>query len=76
MTCFVGLFRTCNWSSSRAISLCILLIFGGFHKFQRKEHMSIEGGQSEKMVGERCRKEPVGDFEKWRSREKVWEKLE
>jgi len=27
------------------------------------------------MVGERCRKEPVGDFEKW-SREKVWEKLQ
>ena len=38
--------------------------------------MRIEGVQSAEMVGKRCRKEPVGDFEKWRSREKVWEKLE
>ena len=38
--------------------------------------MSIEGVQSAEMVGKRCRKELVGDFEKWRSREKVWEKLE
>ncbi len=28
------------------------------------------------MVGERCKKEPVGDFEKWITREKVWEKLD
>ena len=28
------------------------------------------------MVGERIRKEPVGDVEKWRNMGKVWEKLE
>ena len=28
------------------------------------------------MVGERYRKESVGDFEKWRNREKMWEKIE
>ena len=38
--------------------------------------MSREGAHCAEMVGERCRKEPAGDFEKWRSREKVWEKLE
>ena len=38
--------------------------------------MSIEGMQSAKMVGKSCRKEPAGDLEKWRSRKKVWEKLE
>ena len=38
--------------------------------------MRIEGVQSAEMVGERCRKEPVGEIEKWRIREKVWEKLE
>ena len=38
--------------------------------------MSIEGGKSVEMIGERCKKEPTGDFEKWRSREKVWKKLE
>ena len=38
--------------------------------------MRIEGVQNAEMVGERCRKEPVGDFDKWSSREKVWEKLE
>ena len=38
--------------------------------------MIIEGVQSAEMVGERCRKESVGEIEKWRSREKVWEKLE
>ena len=38
--------------------------------------MSKEGVQCVDVVGERCRKESVGDFEKWRSREKVWEKLE
>ena len=32
--------------------------------------------QSVDMVGEMCRKETVGDMEKWRSRDKVWEKLE
>ena len=39
------------------------------------EHMSREGAYCAEMVGERCRKESAGDFEKWRSREKVWEKL-
>ena len=38
--------------------------------------MSIKGVQCVEMVGKRCRKESVGAFEKWRSREKVWEKLE
>ena len=38
--------------------------------------MRIEGLQSVDMVGKRCRKELMGEFEKWRSREKVWEKLE
>ena len=38
--------------------------------------MRVEGVQSDDMVGERCRKEVVGEIEKWRSREKVWEKLE
>ena len=37
--------------------------------------MSKEGVHYTEMVGERCRKEQVGDFKKWRSREKVWEKL-
>ena len=43
---------------------------------QSVEHMSRKGVHCAEMVGERCRKEPAGDFEKWRSREKVWEKLE
>ena len=28
------------------------------------------------MVGEHCRKEPVGEAEKWRSGGKVWDKME
>ena len=39
-------------------------------------HMRIKVVQSAEMVGKRCRKEPMGEIEKWRSREKVWEKLE
>ena len=38
--------------------------------------MRIVGVDSAKMVGERCRKESVGEVEKWRSRGKVWDKLE
>lgn len=38
--------------------------------------MRIVGVQSAKMVGKRCIKESVGKMEKWRSRDKVWEKLE
>ena len=66
----------CNRSNSRIFLLCILLILGGFQQLQSTELMRIEGEQSVDMVGERCKKELVGDFEKWRIREKVWEKLE
>lgn len=38
--------------------------------------MRIEGAQSADMVGKRCRKEPVGKIEKWKSRDKVWEQLD
>jgi len=38
--------------------------------------MRIVSMQSVEMVGERCRKEPVGEIGKWRSREIFWEKLE
>ena len=38
--------------------------------------MRIEVIQSVDMVGERFIKELVGEIEKWRSKEKVWEKLE
>ena len=39
-------------------------------------HMRIVGVQSVEMVGEWCRKQPMGEVEKWRSRGKVWDKLE
>lgn len=38
--------------------------------------MRIVGAESEEMVGERSRKEPVGEVDKWKNRGKVWEKLE
>ena len=38
--------------------------------------MRIVGVQSVDIVGERCGNELVGDMEKWRSRDKVWEKME
>ena len=70
------IFCTCNWKNSRAILLYIPLILEGSHWLQSEEDMRIEGVQSAEMVGKRCQKELVGDFEKWRSREKVWEKME
>lgn len=38
--------------------------------------MRIVGLESADMVGERSRKELVGEAEKWKEREKVWEQLE
>ena len=38
--------------------------------------MRIVGVESEEMVGEHSRKEPVGEVEKWKNKGKVWEKLE
>ena len=38
--------------------------------------MIIVGVESAEMVGERCRKEPVGEAKKQRSRGKFWDKLE
>ena len=38
--------------------------------------MRIFSVENTKMVGERSRKEPVGEAKKWKQRTKVWEKLE
>ena len=38
--------------------------------------MRIISAENTKIVGERSRKEPVGEVEKWKQRTKVWEKLE
>ena len=38
--------------------------------------MRIIGVESIEIVGEKSRKEPVGEVEKWKQREKIWEKLE
>ena len=38
--------------------------------------MRIVGVESTEMVGERSRKELVGEVEKWKQRGKVWKKLE
>ena len=69
-------FRSCLWNLNRVFFSCCLFTLGDLHQVQSVEHMSREGAHSAEMVGERCRKEPAGDFKKWRSREKVWEKLE
>lgn len=53
-----------------------MLNLGDPFQSHSEEIMSKIGAQSEEMVGERCKKEPAGDFEKWRSMPKVWEKLE
>ena len=63
------------WSYSRVYFRYFLLTLGDPLQVQSVEQMIREGAHSAEMVGERCRKEPAGDFEKWRSREKVWEKL-
>ena len=38
--------------------------------------MRIVRVENSEMVGERSRKEPIGEAKKWKQREKVWEKLE
>ena len=43
---------------------------------QRSMFMRIIGVESSEMVGEKSRKEPIGEVEKWKQRAKVWEKLE
>ncbi len=43
---------------------------------QRVEFMSIIGFESEEMVGEHIRKEPMQDIEKWKNRGEVWERVE
>lgn len=43
---------------------------------QSSEFMRIVEARIEEMVGERSRKEPLGDVEKWKKRGKVWKKLE
>ena len=42
---------------------------------QSAELKSI-ASESEEMVGECIRKEPVGEVDKWKSMDKVWEQLE
>ena len=38
--------------------------------------MRIVTTKDSKMVGERSRKEPISEAEKWRQRTRVWDKLE
>ena len=76
----ITMFTLYNKSWSKDNSFNILLNYRGPHHVMKCLQcvvlMRIKGVQSAEMVGERCRKELVGDIEKWRSKEKVWKKLE
>ena len=41
-----------------------------------REELHNFAGEKGMMVGERIRKEPVGEVEKWKGRENVWKQLE
>ena len=68
------------------LCFCKVNFFGTLHRHRAfylsmkdllsSEYMRIVGVESAEMVGEHCRKEPVGEVEKWRSKGEFWDKLE